>query len=278
MTDTAVVKQLAKQVAERGGRVTFLTGAGVSAESGIPTFRGRDGFWTVGSVNYRPEQLATRRHFSSDPGVVWPWYLYRLAACRKANPNPGHLALADLESKIGGLFRLVTQNVDGLHVRAGSDPNRTFHIHGNLEWVRCADACTRQTSPIASQLREFAKGESLTDQDKALLTCGRCGSWLRPHVLWFDEMYDEEWFFYDSASRSARDTDLLVVVGTSGETNLPIQMGMIAMRSGVPIIDMNLSRSPFTELAEASGGLWMQGRSGELLPILCDALGDAIHA
>jgi len=257
-------------VAVRGGRVVVLTGAGISAESGIPTFRGADGFWTVGSVNYRPEELATRRHFESDPGVVWPWYLYRIGACRDAQPNAAHRALVRAEQAVGGLFRLVTQNVDGLHTRAGSDPGRTYHIHGNLEEVRCSRSCTGATQPLPSDLRRFDKGDVLTDTDRKLLTCASCGAWLRPHVLWFDEYYNEEWFRWDSTIAAASSCDLLLVVGTSGATNLPMQMATLALRSGATVIDVNLSRSPFTELAEASGGLFLQGPAGSIVPNLVE--------
>mgnify|MGYP002635373150 CR=1 FL=1 len=267
------VEEIAAKLAATAGRVTVLTGAGVSAESGIPTFRGEGGFWTVGSVNYRPEDLATRQHFSRDPGVVWPWYLYRLRVCREAQPNSGHRALVQLEHQLGDRFRLVTQNVDGLHVRAGSHPEATFHIHGNLERVRCAASCTRETQPISPQLRPFGKGEALTTADRELLTCGNCGAWLRPHVLWFDEMYDEEWFRYESSRIAAWESDLLLVIGTSGETNLPVQMGDLAQRSGSIVVDMNLFPSPFTQIAVASGGCFAQGKAGDLLPLWCETLG-----
>src|ERR1700690_5389 len=110
-------------------RVLVLTGAGISAERGIPTFRGSDGYWVVGSKNYMPEEMATRQMFRSHPEEVWRWYLYRFGACRHAEPNLAHRALVDLEASLCDRFTLVTQNIDGLHRRAGSSVERTYSIH-----------------------------------------------------------------------------------------------------------------------------------------------------
>src|SRR5690606_22392762 len=115
----------------------FLTGAGISAESGIPTFRGPEGYWRVGSTNYRPEELATFAAYSAMPDVVWGWYLYRRGVCRAASPGPGHMALARAEEVLGDGFHLITQNVDGLHLRAGNSPERTYAIHGMIDFFRC---------------------------------------------------------------------------------------------------------------------------------------------
>ena len=111
------------------GPLVFLTGAGISAESGIPTFRGPEGYWTVGSREYRPEELATYEAFTRMPDEVWAWYLYRRGVCRAARPNPAHLALVELERALGDRFLLVTQNVDGLHLRAGHSAERVLQIH-----------------------------------------------------------------------------------------------------------------------------------------------------
>ena len=124
----------------RQGNLCVLTGAGISAESGIPTFRGKDGYWVVGSRNYMPEEMATARMFERQPEEVWRWYLYRFGICHKFAPNPAHHALVELERHCGERFRLVTQNIDGLHRRAGSTHERTYCIHGDSAWVRCAAA------------------------------------------------------------------------------------------------------------------------------------------
>ena len=117
--DVSLDQALAAALAGDGAFVV-VTGAGVSAESGIPTFRGQDGYWTVGSRVYHPQELATHAAFRRMPEEVWRWYLYRLGVCRAAEPNPAHVALVELERALGDRFRLVTQNVDGLHLRAGS--------------------------------------------------------------------------------------------------------------------------------------------------------------
>src|SRR5512144_3067857 len=133
--------ELLAGVRARSGNVVALTGAGISAESGIPTFRGAEGYWVVGSRNYMPQEMATRAMFERDPAEVWRWYLYRFGVCKDARPNDGHRALAALERALGDAFALVTQNIDGLHVRAGSSRERTFEIHGDAGLVRCADEC-----------------------------------------------------------------------------------------------------------------------------------------
>src|SRR5215207_6618704 len=125
----------------RSGLIVFLTGAGISAESGIPTFRGKEGYWTVGSTEYHPQELATSTAFRRMPWAVWAWYLYRRRVCRAAAPNDAHRALVRAEASLGDRFLLITQNVDGLHRRAGSSAERTYEIHGNIELARCADAC-----------------------------------------------------------------------------------------------------------------------------------------
>ncbi|NOS74904.1 MAG: RNA polymerase subunit sigma, partial [Methyloglobulus sp.] len=117
-----------------GELITVLTGAGVSAESGIPTFRGEEGYWTVGSRNYQPSEIATQAMFQRNPKEVWKWFLYRRGICEDALPNPGHLAIVKMEKLLGSRFRLVTQNVDGLHLRAGSNIDRTYQVHGNLNY------------------------------------------------------------------------------------------------------------------------------------------------
>ncbi len=254
----------------RGGKVSVLTGAGISAESGIPTFRGPEGYWTVGSKEYRPEEMATRAMFSIDPWEVWAWYLYRRTVCARAAPNPGHLALARLEALLGDRMRLITQNVDGLHLRAGNTPERTFQIHGNLFSMRCARNCTRETFPIPPEIGDKGKNEPVTEREKALLVCPRCGGLARPHVLWFDEFYDEPFFRAESALHWAASSDLLLVVGTAGATTLPFRIGRIfAAKPEAVFIDVNPGPNPFREMAAAHPrGLVLEGKSGEILPRL----------
>ncbi|MEO1335399.1 MAG: Sir2 family NAD-dependent protein deacetylase, partial [Myxococcota bacterium] len=128
------------------GPIVVLTGAGISAESGIPTFRGKDGYWTVGTRNYHPQEMATRAAFEAMPEEVWRWYLYRRSVCRAAQPNAAHEALVKLEDALGERFQLVTQNVDGLHQSAGNQ--RVFAIHGHLDqWRSGHDEPPEQMSP-----------------------------------------------------------------------------------------------------------------------------------
>jgi NAD-dependent SIR2 family protein deacetylase len=143
----SVLKKTLLAVAAGQGRITVMTGAGISAESGIPTFRGPEGYWTVGSKEYHPQEMATCTMFRQYPEQVWAWYLYRLGVCRRAHPNEGHRALVRLEKLFAERFTLTTQNVDGLHLRAGSSPERTFQIHGNIFFMRCADGCRADLVP-----------------------------------------------------------------------------------------------------------------------------------
>jgi NAD-dependent deacetylase len=255
----------------REGNVVVLTGAGVSAESGIPTFRGKEGYWTVGAREYHPQELATHDAFSRMPWEVWAWYLYRRGVCRAAEPNAGHHAIVRWDAALGDRFGLVTQNVDGLHRRAGSPAARMFPIHGDIGLMRCAKDCTLDRYPIPDSVPALAKGEAVTPDVKGQLVCSTCGGMARPHVLWFDESYDEPRFFLDTARRLAMKASLLVVAGTSAQTNLPWQVVTLAARAGATIVDINVEDNPFAEIAAESGGA-VRGSAGEVFPALVDAL------
>jgi NAD-dependent deacetylase len=260
------------EVRESRGRVLALTGAGISAESGIPTFRGKEGFWVVGSRNYMPQEMATREMFERNPREVWRWYLYRFGICHRVEPNLGHRALVELDRGLGERYHLVTQNIDGLHLRAGSTRERTYCIHGDAAFVRCADECTVDLFPMPDM--GVRDGQTpFADADRARLSCPRCGGWLRPHVLWFDEYYDEHWYRMQSALRAADRADLLLVVGTSGATNLPSQIGDIAWRRGIAMVDVNPEDNPFAERARSMArGFSVRGGAGERLPEIVGAL------
>ncbi len=254
------------------GRVLALTGAGISAESGIPTFRGRDGYWVVGSRNYMPQEMATHAMFVMEPAEVWRWYLYRFGVVRHAAPNAGHAALVALERALGDRFTLVTQNIDGLHLRAGSSPERTWCIHGDAAWVRCAHDCGVGRLPLPD-LGPRDAGTPLSAEDRARLTCPRCKGWLRPHVLWFDECYDEENYRFESTLRAAAAADLLLVVGTSGATNLPMRVGQVCFTGGAALVDVNPEENPFSELAGRSRrGFFARGTACARLPEIVEAL------
>lgn len=251
-----------------GGTVTVLTGAGVSAESGIPTFRGPEGFWTVGSRVYHPQEMATQAAFRAMPDEVWRWYLYRFGMCRAAQPNAAHRALVELESALGDRFLLVTQNVDGLHLRAGSSPDRTYQIHGNADFMRCAAAHGQDLVPMPEDLPPVAEDAPFPEEARRRLVCPRCGGRTRPHVLWFDEYYDEELYRFQSSLVAAASTSLLVTAGTSGATNLPNQMVFAARRAGALLIDVNPDEGPFAQTALDAGGFWLAGTATEKLPLL----------
>ena len=271
----ARLREILDEVRGMGGRVVALTGAGISAESGIPTFRGKEGFWVVGSRNHMPQEMATHAMFLMEPAEVWRWYLYRFGVVRHAAPNAGHQALARLERALGDRFTLVTQNIDGLHRRAGSSEERTYCIHGDAAWVRCASDCGVGLLPLPD-LGPRDAGTPLSAGDRARLTCTSCRGWLRPHVLWFDECYDEENYRFESTLRAAADADLLLVVGTSGATNLPMRVGQLCFTGGAALVDVNPEENPFSELAERSRrGFFARGSASTRLPEIVDALGAA---
>ena len=256
-------------ILQEGGRVTVLTGAGISAESGIPTFRGPEGYWTVGSDVYHPQEMATRAMFGRNPDAVWQWYLYRATVCRNAAPNAGHLALVALEQCLGERFLLITQNVDGLHLRAGSRPEQTYQIHGNVFFMRCAAECRPDLLALPADLIGRDKDRPLAADEKIRLTCPACGDRTRPHVLWFDETYNEHHFRFQSALAAAQVTRLLIVVGTSGATNLPNQVAWSVLGSGGTIFDVNIETNPFSQLARQSpGGTFFKTTSSRFLPDL----------
>jgi NAD-dependent deacetylase len=260
-----------------GGPIVFLTGAGISAESGIPTFRGPEGYWRVGSRNYQPTEMATAEAFERMPEEVWRWYLFRRGVCRAAEPNAAHRALVEIEGRLGDRFLLVTQNVDGLHLRAGQSPARTYQIHGNIDFCRCVDGCAPAVRPLpASLAQDWPKERSLGDAERALLRCA-CGASLRPHVLWFDESYDEPLYRYRSALRAAEEAAALIVVGTSGATTLPARMCELVAARGAPMLVVDPEPTVFSELAERSPrGRFLRGPASVLVPALVEQLAEEI--
>lgn len=233
--------QLAAQRLARASRVAVLTGAGISAESGVPTFRGPGGLWE----NHRPEELATPEAFAQDPALVWRWYHWRRALIADCKPNLAHLALAALEKQTAG-FSLITQNVDGLHRLAGSyDP---MEIHGNLWWVRCT----------ACGARYEERGLDLP----APPSCQECGGMLRPHVVWFGESLDSA--LLDRAWRSAAECEVMLVVGTSAVVQPAAGLASVAKQAGAFVIEVNLEPTPNSEEVDLS----LMGQAGEILPEL----------
>jgi NAD-dependent deacetylase len=202
---------------------------------------------------------------------VWAWYLYRRSVCRRALPNAGHHALVRLAAHLPDRFALVTQNVDGLHRRAGSPDAQTFPIHGDISLMRCAAGCVLDRWPIPDAVPELDKGEAVTAETRALLVCPRCGGMARPHVLWFDESYDEPRFYLDTVRRLAGRAALVVTAGTSAQTNLPWQVVQLAGRAGATLVDVNVEANPFGDLAAGSGGA-IRGPAADALTAIAAAL------
>jgi len=264
------LKQTLQDAARGSGCITVLTGAGISAESNIPTFRGPEGYWTIGSKHYYPQEMATFRRFMQNPDEVWKWYLYRIGVCKKAIPNPGHLAIVEMEKLFGDRFTLITQNVDNLHLRAGNSLKRTLQIHGNIFYMRCLRECTQNVYAVPEDLTDRGKHVELTEKDRALLACPDCGSLARPHVLWFDEFYNEHFYHYQTSLKVAGRTELLIIAGASGATNLPNQIAWEVASRNNSIIDINIEENPFSNLALTSwrGGIIKAPSSKALSNIL----------
>ena len=263
-----VEKALSSKPLNRPLRLGFLTGAGISAESGIPTFRGPEGYWTVGSKVYHPMELATHAAFTSQPWDVWRWYLYREAVCRQSPPNPGHNAITELaEQPLLNPVPLMTQNVDGLHRRAGFPITDLFEIHGHIAEMRCAERCSWERFALPGLDLDPEAAKTIDDATlERTLKCPLCGAKGRPHILWFDEYYEEALFRSDSALKAMDAVDLVVTVGTSAATNLPVQTVQRAVNRGAILIDINPGEeSPFGQVAERTGGAWWKSPSADAL-------------
>ena len=271
--DAATAAALLTDAASRDGVIIALTGAGISAESGIPTFRGDEGYWVEGSREYHPQELATREAFGRLPDTIWAWYLYRRTVCRRAEPNEAHRALARADAALGDRFRLITQNVDGLHLRAGSPLERTYQVHGNIDYYRCADDCVPDAWPIPDAVGPLERGDELPDAWREAMGCPRCAGRGRPHVLWFDEFYDEARFRFDSSVAVARRAAAVITVGTTATTNLPWHVVEAAVRAGAALIDVNPNDNPFADIARRiPRGAWIRDSAVAAVPELASAL------
>jgi len=233
--------QQAREWLKNASSVVALTGAGISAESGIPTFRGSGGLWR----QFRPEDLATPQAFARDPKLVWEWYQWRRGLIAKAEPNPGHYALAELEQRVPR-FTLVTQNVDGLHDRAGS--RRILKVHGDIWNVRCV-ACGRERLEARLEMPELPP------------RC-TCGGMLRPGVVWFGEPLPAD--VWQEAGAAAGDCEVLLVVGTSAVVYPAAGLVPLAKSRGARVVEINLEETPFSASVDRS----LRGKAGELLPQL----------
>ncbi len=210
-------------------KVAVLTGAGISVESGVPTFRGQGGLWK----SYRPEELATPQAFRRNPALVWEWYLWRRSIIAKAEPNAGHIALVELERKYTENFLLITQNVDGLHQKAGS--KRLVELHGNIWRVKC----------LSCGVVYYDYFVSYAQLPPA---CKECGGLIRPDVVWFGEALPEDTL--EIAIRWAKDCDVFVVVGTSAVVYPAGELPYLAKEYGAKVIEINPEGTPVSSLAD----------------------------
>jgi len=228
MSDDALGK--ARAILEQAGSCVVLTGAGMSAESGVPTFRdAQTGEWS----KFDPMQLASREGFQADPPFVWRWYASRRTRLANVQPNAGHVALVGLERRFSP-FAIVTQNVDGLHARAGS--NRVLELHGNLVRTKCFDECGVRIDDLAG----VPGGQPPV--------CPVCGGWLRPDVVWFGEMLDPA--ILDEAETLAGRCDVMLVVGTSGVVYPAAGLAYLAKRRGAHVIVVNPNASDLDDCAD----------------------------
>jgi NAD-dependent deacetylase len=228
-----------------------FTGAGMSAESGVPTFRGNNGLW----AKFKPEELANLNAFLRNPEMVWEWYAARKKVIADVQPNRGHYALAEMET-LFPTFAVVTQNIDNLHRRSGS--RKVFELHGNIERNYCMRCGQR-----------FTNEEVLTG--RAVPRCS-CGGLIRPDVVWFGEMLPEdEW---NGAERACQRADVLLSIGTSGVVYPAAALPMEAKRNGAFIIEINPEPTPLSEVAD----VFLRGTSGEILPAMLQQLKQFSHS
>lgn len=232
--------QAARELIEQARSIAVLTGAGISAESGVPTFRGAGGLWK----QFRAEDLATPEAFRRDPQLCWEWYDWRRGILANVRPNGGHYALAELEQR-APRFTLITQNVDGLHQQAGSE--RVLEVHGSIWRLRCTQC-----------------GKTWLDHTVPLNLLPRCecGGLARPGVVWFGENLNPE--LWHAAERATSESDVFLVVGTSALVYPAAGLVPLARSAGAKIIEVNLEPTPVTGLVDHA----LIGPAGQILPHL----------
>ncbi len=250
MTEVERAAAIMAEQAARGMPIVALTGAGISAESGVPTFRGAGGIWT----QHDPERVATIRGFREDPARAWAFHQQLRRMCRAATPNPGHLALAWIEVALGDSVPtpVITQNIDGLHQAAGS--RDVLELHGSALRVRCT-ACDYRS-------------DDLPDEFEELPPHCHCGALLRPDVVWFGEMLPEATI--RRAHRWAEAAGVMLVIGTSATVQPAASLPVVALRAGAEVIEVNPEPTALTVMADVA----LPGPAGTMLPALVSALGD----
>lgn len=222
--------------------VVVFTGAGMSAESGVPTFRGEDGIWK----KFRPEELANFDAFIRNPDLVWEWYRHRKQLMSNIQPNPGHYAIAAMEKQCSNLA-IITQNIDNLHRRAGS--KTVYELHGNIERNYCIDCGAQFTN------------EKILMEEKAP-RCTACGGLVRPDVVWFGEMLPaDQW---EKSVKAAERSDVFLCVGTSVVVYPAASLPIVAKRAGAYLVEINIERTELSPMVDEV----ILGKCGEILPRL----------
>jgi NAD-dependent deacetylase len=240
MAGLAALHDLKRRLAQAHA-IAVLTGAGMSADSGVPTFRGADGLWR----NNRAEDLATPEAFERDPRLVWEWYNWRRELIATKRPNPAHHALVELEQR-ASRYWMITQNVDGLHRDAGS--RQLSEIHGNIWKVRCT-AC-RQVS------------DNRQVPIPLLPRCEQCGGLLRPHIVWFGESLAQE--DLERSYAALESCEVLLIIGTSGVVYPAASFAPVAKQAGAFVAELNLDPTPNSDIVDVS----IRGRASEIVPQL----------
>jgi NAD-dependent deacetylase len=228
-------------------KVVVLTGAGISAESGVPTFRGAGGLWR----QYKPEELATPEAFAANPRLVWEWYLWRRQLIAQADLNPGHFALVALENLLKDDFTLITQNVDGLHRQAGS--RNPIELHGNIFVNRCSNCSDRFP-------------DDALNFDNLPPVCPRCQGEIRPDVVWFGESLNP--VNIEDAFTKSRQATLFLSIGTSAMVHPAASLPMLAKESVALLIEINPDSTPLTPMADFA----IRSSSAEALPPLVEKI------
>jgi NAD-dependent deacetylase len=246
MKEELEVSQTLKAKLKNSTRVVVLTGAGISAESGVPTFRGEDGLWN----KFKPEELATASAFMSNPQLVWEWYEFRRNIIERIKPNPAHYILVEFQKYFED-FTLITQNVDGLHQRAGSTD--VVELHGNINANKCID-CGKGYDDL-SQVKPGIPPKCL------------CGGNIRPDVVWFGEMLPSH--ATNRAFERSSNCDLFFSIGTSAIVHPAASLPLVAKRKGAYVVEINTSPTGISDLIDEL----LLGKAGEILPKLGQMIG-----
>ncbi len=255
MVDTDKIVEAARRLRD-ADLLVVLTGAGVSKESGVPTFRdAMDGLW----ARFDPQQLATPTAFQANPKLVWDWYEYRRGLVKNVKPNPGHYAIAALEDLLPQVV-VVTQNIDGLHQAARSTD--VIELHGNIYRYKCFADCQGVPTFIDVTKLDW-------DRDAGPPQCPHCGHWVRPDVVWFTEPLPSE--AIDRALALSNSANAMLIVGTSGVVQPAASLPYYARRNGAFIVDVNPVPDEITPIAD----IFLEGPSGELLPRVVRAIREA---